>query len=592
MRRLFIKQFLLVIVTLCCSVTAWGQVTFESSAPSLVSLGEAFQVQFTVNGTPENHSFKAPKFEGFNIIAGPSTATGYQMEWINGKQTSNYTVTYTYSLVATDAGIKTIGSASVRVEGKQYTTKPLKLEVVQERRTDKGSSSSRGGINEDNIFIDYKISSKNVYKGEPVRVSLVLYLHDVLFRGINYYDIPSFDNFWRQELKTNDRESREVFDGLIYDTYKIIEYIVVPQRDGSLTISPSKVQVSLLVEDDNNYFLGPQYRPINVILNSKEHTINVKDFPAGAPASFNGAVGNMKMSAVLPKGDIDIHTAQQIEVTISGEGNLQFITAPKITLPDSFEVFDTKVTNNITTNTYGTNGSVTYTYPFVARAGGHFDIAPIEFTYFDTKQHKYVTLTSEGSTIVVQEGSTTASAPTIGGGFGTMKQLDKDIRHIHTNKLPRKAASMLIFSPIYWLIVVSIVALFIVIFIVMRRRMRQNGNLVARRMKRADKVAVQRLRLAQKYMNEGYRHSFYEELLKALWGYISDKFNIPVSNLTKETIREELYRRNCSSEDIEQFCLIISRADEAQYAPSSEGDMNEIYDDAIDIISRIESAVK
>ena len=173
-----------------------------------------------------------------------------------------------------------------------------------------------------------------------------------------------------------------------------------------------------------------------------------------------------------------------------------------------------------------------------------------------------------------------------------MRQLNRDIRFIHTDVRPERAASLFIFSPLYWLVVVFLLAVFVVLFVLLRRRMRLNRNVVARRMRHADKVAVQRLRMAEKYMKEQNRHAFYEEMLRAMWGYIGDKFNIPVSALTKETIREELYRRGVSSVDAEQFCEIISRLDEAQYAPVSEGDMNSVYGDAVDVISKIESIIK
>jgi hypothetical protein len=173
-----------------------------------------------------------------------------------------------------------------------------------------------------------------------------------------------------------------------------------------------------------------------------------------------------------------------------------------------------------------------------------------------------------------------------------MRQLDKDIRYIHIGALPPKSASIFIFAPIYWLVVVVLLAIFVVVYVVMRKRIRDNRNIVARRMKRADKVAIQRLRMAERSMNEGNRHAFYEETLRAMWGYISDKFNIPVSNLTKEKIREELYRRGVAMAVAEEFCEIISRSEEAQYAPTTDGEMSVVYADAIDVMTKIEDVVK
>jgi hypothetical protein len=230
----------------------------------------------------------------------------------------------------------------------------------------------------------------------------------------------------------------------------------------------------------------------------------------------------------------------------------------------------------------------------VARSAGEFTIEPLEFSYFDPTTGEYRTLATERFNISVEDDGSTPTATTGGMvSYGSaMRQLDRDIRFIHTGTLPTKGAATILLTPLYWLLITLLVALFIVAYVALRKRMINSRNVVARRMKRADKVAVQRLRMAEKSMKELNRHSFYEEMLRAMWGYISDKFNIPVSNLTKETIREELYRRGVSSAIAEQFCEIISRSEEAQYAPSVDGDMNEVYTEAIEVISKIEEVVK
>jgi len=430
---------------------------------------------------------------------------------------------------------------------------------------------------------------------------LVLYTR-VDLSNIESLEMPSFNDFWSQELTFDNTPSREEYNGRIYQTYKIAEYLLSPQRSGELRIDPVKMEVIAPVTVQDNRHFDPIFgglRTYNVKRNltTAPLTIHVKEFPLGAPASFNGAVGSFSMRSSMPQREIMANSAEKVEITLSGSGNLKFITTPKLRLPESFELYDTKVQDNVKVSSAGTTGSITYTYPFVARSAGEFVIEPIQFTYFDLVKGEYVTLSTERFVLTVKDDVTAASesAPTVGGYAdfgGRMKQLDRDIRYIHTGKLQPRAAAIFIYSPMWWLVVVAMVALFVAIYVVMRRRIRENRNIVARRMKRADKVAVQRLRLAQRSMQEGNRHAFYEEMLRAMWGYISDKFNIPVSLLTKETIREELYRRGVSASDAEQFCLIISRADEAQYAPSTDGDMGEVYGDAIEIISKIESVVK
>ena len=613
-----IRHFLLVLVSLLISWGAWAQVTFRAEAPLLVSLDERVRVEFTINKEPDgDKTFQAPSFEGFTTLAGPSISTGMEMQWINGHQTTNYSRSYTFILKPLSAGKHTIGSASIEVEGKRYTTKPIILEVVDEQsrdsrphqqttpgekpeRDDKRSVGAEASITSEDIFIMLTVSDKEVYKGEALRATLMLYTR-VGYPDIRGFDLPTFNDFWTQELQTLNERSRAEYNGRVYDTYKLTEYLIAPQRTGSLQISPAELDVAIqVVTQDNSrqgfFYSGRQVSIVNRKLRSAPVTIKVKEFPDGAPASFKGAVGSFMLTATAPEATMSANSSNEISVTISGSGNLKFVTAPRLILPESFELYDTKVVDNIRTTATGSSGSITYSYPFVARSVGEYTIEPIVFSYFDLETAQYKTLSTESFTITVTGDGTVveggASSPEAYADYGRMKQLDRDIRFIHTGKLPKQQASMFIFSPAYWLVVVLAIALFVVIYVVMRKRIRENRNIVARRMRQADKVAVQRLRMAQRSMAEGNRHAFYEEMLRAMWGYISDKFNIPVSNLTKETIREQLYRRGVSASDAEQFCQIISRSDEAQYAPSTDSDMGEVYDDAVAVISKIEDVIK
>lgn len=603
MKRLSLRITLL-IVTLCSSLSAWAQVSFKAEAPALTAKDQPFRVEFSVNEQPDDGTFRAPSFEGFDILAGPSVSTGHSVQWINGRQSSSYTCTYTYVLMPTTEGTFTIGAATLSVDGKSYTTEPFPIEIIAERAergreestTEHRSPESR--IGKDDVLIRLKVSDSDVYKGESIRASLVLYTR-INIDQVENVELPQFNDFWSQELSFDNAPSREEYNGRIYETYKIAEYMLSPQRSGKIDIEPAKMNIiaQVVVQDSRSMdpiFGGRQIYHVRRELTTPAISINVKEFPAGAPSSFNGAVGQFTMRSTMPEESIMANSAEQVEITISGNGNLKFITTPKLVMPESFEVYDPKITDNVKVTAAGTSGSITYTYPFVARSAGDFSIEPIVFSYFDPATGEYRSLATEPFTLsVADDGTSTADiAQPLHGGYGQMKQLDRDIRYIATEARLHPTGEMFILSPLYWLIVVVAVALFIATYIILRRRIRENRNIVARRMKRADKVAVQRLRLAERYMAESNRHAFYEELLRAMWGYISDKFNIPVSNLTKETIREELYRRQVSTADAEQFCQIISRADEAQYAPSTDGDMNEIYGDAIEVISKIEDVVK
>ena len=598
-----LRHFMLVLSLLMLSWAASAQVSFTVDAPALTALGRPFNVAFTIDAEPEQNSFKAPEFEeNFDVVAGPSTSVGRSMQFINGKQSSSYNYTITYALMPRESGTFTIGSASVKVDGKTYTTRPMLVEVIAEKQgagVKTPNTSPEGSIGRDDILLRLKVSDTELYKGESLRASLVLYTR-VTVENIESLTMPPFDGFWSQELSFDNAPSREEYNGRVYETYKITELLLSPQESGKIVIPEAVMDVvaQVVVQDRRNYdpiFGGRQVYRVSRELKSAPVTINVKEFPAGAPQSFNGAVGNFSLRSTMPAAEIDANSADQIELTISGTGNLKFITAPRITLPESFEVYDTKVVDNCKITATGTTGSLTYTYPFVARSAGAFTIPRIEFSFFNPDTQAYETLATEPFTLVVKDdGSIAASAPATSNYNygGPMRQLDRDIRFIHTGKLPKRAAAAFILTPMYLLAIVAMVALFILIYAVLRKRIRERSNTVARRMRHADKMAVQRLRMAERYMNEANRHAFYEEMLRAMWGYIGDKFNIPVASLTKEKIREELYRRNVAEATAEQFCEVISRSEEAQYAPSASGEMTDIYAEAVEVISKIESAVK
>lgn len=606
-----LQRLTLVLALLLCGLPAWAQVSFTADAPTLTAVGEPFRIEFTVDAKPDKDSFVAPSFEGFEVVAGPSVSTGHSVQFINGEQSTSYNCTYSYVLIPTTAGTFTITSATIEVSGQRYRTKPLPIEIIKERKGESGSGTTSGNrtqqnpesrIGKDDILLRLKVSNTELYKGESLRASLILYTR-VNIDNIDNLSLPPFDGFWSQELEFDNSPSREEYNGRVYETYKINEFLLSPQQSGTIVIPEAHLtaRAPVVLQDKRSidpFFGGRQVYHITRELKSPAVSIKVKEFPSGAPASFNGAVGSFRMASRMPSAEIMSNTADQIEITISGSGNLKFITAPKVVLPESFELYDTKVEDNIKATATDTSGSITYTFPFVARSSGEFTLEPILFSYFDPATGKYESLATERMTITVLDdnnASSKSSAAQIGGltNYGAaMRQLDRDIRFIHTGRLTSASTMELIFSPLYWLIVTLCATLFIVTYILVRKRIHDNRNIVARRMKRADKVAVQRLRMAERYMNEDKRHDFYEEMLRALWGYISDKFNIPVSNLTKERIREELYRRGVTAAIAEHFCEIISRSEEAQYAPSAGGDMSDVYSDAIDVISKIEEAIK
>lgn len=590
------------------------KVAFEASSPLTVAVGEAFRVEFTLNAEPDKDTFEAPSFEGFDVLAGPTVAKGSSISIINGSMTQSTSYTYTFVVLAQQAGNIVIGPARIEAKGKRYATNPLPIEVVQE----KGAGHPQGGrdsrdeqsgavdaqrqIANDDILLRAIVSRTEVFKGEPLRVTFKLYerVNIVGYDGVKF---PSFNGFWAQELNTdNAPRRRETYNGKVYETLVAREFLLYPQQSGTLTIDPAELTAVAQVVVQSRHidpFFGGGHEVYNVPrkVQSQRVTVSVKNLPAGAPASFNGAVGRFTLDATLPPERIAANSAATYTVKIAGSGNLTFVQAPKLTLPTSFEQYNVKTTESINTTSAGITGYRQFEYPFIARAEGTYEIAPVEFTYFDPERMQYATLRAKPMTLDVTPDAGGSSGAPVVPGLGMSKEevrlLGQDIRFIKLGnpqlRLDRKPFH---FGTAYWAWLAVILAAFGAAYTALRRRIRERQNIALVRGKRANKVAVQRFRAAKRHMEEHDRHAFYDEMLRALWGYMSDKLNIPVANLTKENVREELHKRGIPAEQSQRFTAIVTQCDEAQYSPAASSQMHEVYAEGVDFISQIESAIK
>lgn len=601
---------------LCAS--AAEDVVFEVRSPMIVASGETFRVEFSVNADPDKGTFRAPAFEGFDVLAGPSQSTSRNFQIINGQSKSSYNVSYIYVLVAQGAGNHTIAPAEIEVGGKTYRTRPLPIEVVDEsaaggsqpaQQHGAGSQAgereterrAEGQIAKDDILLRLVLSRTTVFKGEPVRAALKLYQR-VPVVGSNGGKYPSFNGFWAQQLDMGEQETRrETYNGKIYETTTLVEYLLYPQQSGELTIDPAELTVVVQVVVQNNRRNDPFFGNMPDIYNVERHlqtgkvTVNVKPLPAGAPSSFSGAVGKFTMESEMPATELAANSAATYTVKIAGSGNLSFVQAPKLVLPQSFEQYTVKTTESIRASQGGMSGYRQFEYPFIARAEGEYEIAPVEFTYFNPSTMQYETLSSRDFTISVAPDAAGGEPNRIVSGLSKedVRMLGRDIRFIKLGKSGLAAiAEPFVFSGAYFLLLALILAFFAALYFALRKRIRDNRNTALVRGRRANKVAVQRFRSAARYMKENNRRAFYEEMLRAMWGYMGDKLNIPVANLTKENVREELHKRGVDTAASQRFSEIVTRCEEAQYSPAGESEMADVYADGVDFVSKIESAIK
>ncbi len=606
-----IRNLLLSAAALLCMfhVRAAAQPTFEAKAPLLVATGENFQIEFNLDADPDSGTFVAPSFDGFELIAGPVTSYREQTFILNGSMEHTKINTFAFVLMATQKGNYTIGAAEVQSGGKTYRTQPVKIEVVDEAQsqTQQGGQQSQNNqtasIGKDDVFIRISVDKNSVFKGEPVTATLKLYRRIPLV-GMDDVKLPSFNGFWTRDLNVeNAPTQRETYNGRIYETNILSQYLLYPQQAGKLRIDPAEMTViAQIVRPSRSRSFDPFFDMPDVTEARRKLTtapidITVKELPAGAPASFSGAVGKFTMENTPPTNTFTANSAATYTVKISGTGNLPFIQAPTLSLPSSFELYDVKTTESLKNAASGISGYRQFEYPFIARAEGSYTVPPIEFTYFDPQLVKYVTLATRELELDVQPDTSGGglSGNTIIGGLSKeeVELLGQDIRFIKLgNAGLRPKSAVFVGSTAYWIVIVLLVALFAATSAYLHKRIKELQNTTLIRGKRANRIALQRFRTAAKYMSENNQHNFYEEMLQALWGYMSDKLNIPVANLTKENVREEMRKCGISPDAMQRFIDTIVACEEAQYSPMASAQMSEVYAEGVNIISELESTIK
>lgn len=586
-------------------------VQVTAQAPKVVEAGEQFQLDFTINAEPSN--FIVPALHDFQVVYGPSTSQSSVFQNINGRMSQSVTYTYSYVLNPTKAGKYIIGAAEVTVGGKKYKSNPINIEVVgsgsQKAQSQAGANSQTSQSQpqqevsaDGNIFLRVIIDKKNVYQGEYLSATIKLYTKYDL-SGITNAKLPAFDNFFKQDIPTpiNLHLERENVNGEIYLSGVVKKYILIPQRSGNIVIDPMSMDLVIqkpVQQRSRGFFddfFGPSVQEVPVKIKSKPVTISVKPLPANAPNSFTGAVGHFIFDAKVDKNEVKTNDAITLKVTVSGNGNIKLIEPPKITFPSDFDTYDPKITTNTNDAAGGTSGSKTFEYVVIPRNPGDFTIPPLAFTYFDVASSSYKRETSPEFKFHVEKGPN--QSPNMVAGSATQEDvrfLGKDILYIKTGNLHfNRIGSFFFGSTVFYLIFFLSLLAFAIIIWLRRRIIRQNANIAYVKNRRADKYATQRLKQAFSHLNAKEQERFYEELLKAIWGYLSDKFNISLSELSREKALETLKERNVEEEDINAFIQLVDNCEFARYAPSSAGiSMKDDYDKAISLITKLQKKLR
>ncbi|EKU92535.1 BatD family protein [Bacteroides oleiciplenus] len=615
MRKLIFLWIALIAVSL--QAFADEKVSFSASAPDAVAVGDQFRLTYTVT-TQKVRDFRAPSIKGFDVLMGPSRSQQSSVQIINGVSTSTSSITFTYILMATTEGSFTIPGATITADGNQMISNSVHVKVLPADQAgaaasssgssgaQQGSNASRASsgasVSNQDLFIAATASKTNVYEQEAFLLTYKIYTLVDLQRFDNV-KLPDFKGFHSQEVELpNDRRwSLEHYKGRNYQTTIYRQFVLFPQQSGNLTIEPARFDASIAkatqVSDPFEAFFngGSNYIEIKKTLTTPKLTIDVKPLPEGKPADFSGGVGEFSISSSINSTNVKTNDAITIKLVISGTGNLKLIGDPEIKFPDDFEVYDPKVDNKFRLTNAGLSGSKVIEYLAIPRNAGTFKIPAVKFSYFDIKSHSYKTLTTEEYELHVEKGEGNA-AQTIANFTNKedLKILNEDIRFIKQNDVTLSQKGDFFFdSMVYWLLYLVPGVVFIIFFIVYRKQIAANANVAKMRTKKANKVAVKRMKLAGKLLAENKKDVFYDEVLKALWGYISDKLNIPVSRLSKDNIEEELRKYGVEDALIKEFLVALNDCEFARFAPGDDNQaMDKVYSASLAVISKMENSIK
>lgn len=617
MKRLFsVAAFLLIAIF---QMSAQNVIRVE--APDVVAVNEQFNVTFIIEGEKSPSDFHWSEGDDFQLVWGPQKGSSSSIQIINGKRSSSHQTTFTYILIPKSTGTFQLPVATAMLSGDKIASSSVSIQVVSDGATASqssgqgsngakssggGQTSSTGDISSGDLFLRLSLSRSEVVIGEPITATLKIYQR-VNVVGFENAKLPTFNGFWSQETfaPTNIEFKRESLDDKIYNTALLRTYVLIPQQSGTITIEPAELVCLVNVRAAQSAssslfdrFFQDGYQTIRKRVTTPAVKVKVNPLPAGQPASFGGGVGNFGISARLTTDNLKTHDAASLIITVSGRGNVALLEEPKVNFPPDFEVYDTKTTENTDKSNGGTSGSKSFEYPFIPRSHGDFTIDPVEYSYYDVNSGKYVTLKTEPLHIKVAKGKGGDSAPvtTVNSGVERkdVKSLADDIRFIFTGK-PNLSGSGSFFvgSVFFWVLLALMIVSAAVVYLAFRKVAAMRADVAGTKNRRATKMAQKRLKLAGEYLDKSLYTAFYEELHKALIGFVSDKLNMDMSEISKDNIVSALTEGGVSEEQTKAFTDLLDACEFARYSPDGGNEaMRSHYDAALKVISSIDSGLK
>jgi len=587
-------HILLILGVFLTSMLNAQTVSFTAQSKTTVSVGERFNISYTLNTQGTN--FKGPQMKDFTILSGPNTSSSSSVQIINGQITQSASYTYSFVVQALKEGTFNIPPATINVDNKEYKSNSLNINVVagsanqqqqQQQQRNQTPQNNTQYNTSDQVFLRAVIDKSNPIQGEQIMLTYKLYYRVQIYN----YEIDSrasYNDFWTENLssKGNLKQYNEVVNGINYNVAEILQVVLFPQRSGKLKIEPQEIKCDL-----GGFFFRNM---INVKSNTL--TIDVAPFPSqNRTAEFKGSVGNYTLKSEIDKNTLKTNEAATLKIKISGKGNIKMIEEPKINFPPNLENYAPKVTDNITINETGVSGSRTFEYLIIPRSSGEFKINPYVFSFYNPSTKKYETLSTESIVLNVEKGTEQQTGTPVNiVNKEDVKYIGTDIRFIKNSVLPLKIENKHFYNTrLFYLLFLLPLVLFILFIIIWRRHIKIASNSVLVKNRKANKLARKKLKQAALYMSSNKHELFYDEVSKAMWGYLNFKFNIPFSDLSKDTVYNTFKLKEIPDELAEQFINVLNQCEFARFAPGDKNHiMENIYKEAIDIVTKIEKRLK
>jgi hypothetical protein len=604
MKRIFI--ILLLILGLGSPILAQDFTASVSENP--VAVGGQFQLTFSLNGN--GGRFQPPSLNDFYVLSGPNQSNSMHIS--NGSM--QQTISFSYILQAKAEGTFKIGPASIEAGGKKLQSAPLSIRVVKgnsssSRGQQQGSGSQPAQDMGDNLFLRVSLNKSSAYQGEEVIATYKIYFRvSVVNYGVD--KLPALNGFWTQDLDMPKQPAiyKENVDGVQYNVAEIRKVIMYPQQSGMLELEPLEVQAVVRQQvkrksNPNDIFdqlfsdhFGSSIQDVTYTIKSNTARLTVKELPsAGKPAGYGGAVGRFSMESSLDKSETKANDPVTLKVRIAGRGNIKLLEAPVISFPPDIESYDPKSTDQISTGAAGISGTRTFEYLLIPRNPGEYKIDPFSFSYFDLDKKEYVTLSSPEFRIKVARGAGGGASSSAISGVSKedVQMLGKDIRYIKAQEPGwREKGKFFTGSPLFYTLLGSPLLAFVLFLGYYRKNRKLSSNVALMKSRKATKVAKKRLAAANAFLQQNRKSEYYDEIGKALWGYVSDRLGIPTSRLSRDSAAEMLQKHGIKEELINKFIQTLDSAEFARFGPGGSTEMQSMYDHTIELISKIEEEIK